>query len=45
MVSEDEVAPFQHVAKVFNDLVDGQQLVTIGAAFLLGWVQLFGEES
>jgi hypothetical protein len=45
MVSEDgEVARFQHVTEMLHGLVDSQQLSIVGALFLLGWVQLPGEE-
>jgi hypothetical protein len=44
MVREDgEVARFQHVAEMLHGIIDSQQFAIVGAAFLLGRVQLPGE--
>jgi hypothetical protein len=45
MVREDcEVARFQHVMEMLHGLIDSQQFAIVGAVFLLGRVQLPGEE-
>jgi hypothetical protein len=41
---DDEVACFQHEADMFHALIDSQQVVIVGAVFLLGWVTILGEE-
>jgi hypothetical protein len=46
VVGEDgKVARFQNVVDMLYGLVDGQQLAVVSAVFLLGRVELFGEES
>jgi hypothetical protein len=44
-VGKDDEWCFQHVAEMLYGLVDGQQLADVCTVFLLGRVEILGEES